>query len=78
MTDWMVISAEAEAKLDNALRELDKLKSFYDEVINLTVRHDVIESTNGNEYASVSPKNLAKALAAVDENWYERYKSGRV
>jgi hypothetical protein len=70
MTDWLVVSAETQAKLEDTQNELRKYKKFYQEVIRLTIDHDVIESINGNDYASISPRKMAEVLATIDENWF--------
>jgi hypothetical protein len=69
MTEWITVAAQYEAELDVARNKLHKLEAFFKEVSFLTANHDAIRATNGNVYASVSPKKLGESLAKVDENW---------
>lgn len=69
--DWLYKYSETQANLENAQSRLNKLETFYNEIIEMTINHDVVRSTNGNEYASVSPKRISEALVKVNPKWYE-------
>lgn len=66
---WMSFALSKEADLDIALRKLSKLETFFEEIKEMTLKHDVISCINGNDYASVSPNKIGKALAKVREDW---------
>lgn len=69
--DWLYKYSEAQANLENAQSRLSRLETFYNEIIEMTINHDVVRSIDGNEYASVSPKRISEALAKVTPRWYE-------
>ena len=69
---WMNKALAHEADLDVTRQKLHRLETFYKEVAKLTLRHDVIESTNGNEYASVAPSNLGPLLETIDSEWWRK------
>ena len=53
---------------------LQKLEAFYEAVIDLTINHDTLTSSqDGVEdyYAVVFPKKLGAALEKVDPEWYK-------
>jgi len=72
MTDWMVVASDTQARLEDLQTQHDRLRAFYDSVAALTLRHDVIECVDGNEYASVAPSRLGPLLETVDPEWYRK------
>lgn len=68
MSNFTVIS-------DEEAVELRKLRTFYKEVINLTLNHDVLypssEGPVDDGTAVVFPKKLDTVLSKVNPKWYE-------
>ena len=55
-------------------RRLVKLEAFYKAIIQLTVNHDTLESTDSGmseDYAVVFPNKLSKELEKIDPEWYK-------
>lgn len=74
MTDWMYQASSAQAEVENLRARMERLEILYREVSDLCLNHDVVECSNGNVYASVSPRKLGDALARVDKEWYDAKK----
>jgi len=72
MTDWLYEASHLQGQLESARSELSVLQEFFREVSRLTLRHDVIASVDGNEYASVSPAKLGKLLEEIDPCWIDK------
>lgn len=68
--DWLYKYSEVQAQLENAQSRLNKLETFYREIIELTVKHDAVNSIDGNQYASVSPSKISDALSKVNPTWW--------
>jgi len=73
-TYWLHKSLAHEADLDVTRTKLYRLEKFYQEVAQLTLKHDVIRAVDGNEYASVSPSKLGALLENIDAKWYDNVK----
>lgn len=70
MTDWLLQASSAQAELENLRARMERLEMLYLEVKELCIHHDVVKCTDGNVYASVSPRKLGDALSKVNEEWY--------
>lgn len=70
MTDWLLQASSAQAELENLRARMERLEIFYQEVKDMCLHHDVVKCTDGNVYASVSPRKLGDALTKVDAEWY--------
>ena len=66
---WLNQACSTQAKLDNANTEIEQLREFVKEVKSLTEKYDVIACTNGNRYASVSPKKIHDVIRKIDPEW---------
>ena len=68
MTDnyWLNQACNNAAELDNAYTKRAKFEIVIDEIKTLMQNHDVIACTNGNKYASVSPKKLSEILEKLN------------
>jgi ribosomal protein L22 len=66
---WLGQATEAAAQLDLARVRTQELEEAIEEIKKMTLNHDLIRSTNGNVYASVSPKKLGDVLAKLDPEW---------
>jgi len=68
MTDnyWLNQACSNAADLEKALNRVDKLETVIEEIKLLMQNHDVIACTNGNKYASVSPKKLNEVLEKLE------------
>lgn len=66
---WLSEACRAQSEIDALYTKLARYEDFFEEVVKLTVKHDVIACTNGNRYASVSPKKLGAELAKIKEDW---------
>jgi len=66
---WLVQATETAGQLDTARLRIQELEEAIDEIKRLTLNHDLIRSTNGNVYASVSPKKLGDILVQLDPDW---------
>lgn len=67
---WIGKALQYEADLDVTRQRLHKLEVFYKAVARLTLNHDVVNSTDGNEYASVAPSKLGPLLETIDPEWW--------
>jgi len=56
-------------------KELEILRIFYKEIIDLTMDHDVIEYDPGESSAVVYPSKIDKALSKVNPRWWQRPES---
>lgn len=76
MTDWLLQASSVQAELENLRARMERLEIFYQEVKDLCLHHDTIESKDSNAYASVNPQKLGDALSKVDNEWYDVVKTG--
>ena len=74
MTDWMYQASSAQAELETLRARMERLEMFYLEARELCLHHDVVRCTDGNVYASVSPRKLGDALTKVNPEWYDAKK----
>lgn len=56
--------------------KLKALEQLYDEVVELTIEHDIIYLDDGSTAAVVYLNNLAKALQKVDPFWWKPVPKG--
>jgi hypothetical protein len=66
---WLSEACNTQAKLDHAQTKIAQLEAFVNEIKSLTVTHDVIACTNGNRYASVSPKKIHDVIRKIEPDW---------
>ena len=55
-------------------QRLQKLEAFYKAIVDLTIHHDTLVSSDAGmeeDYAVVFPNKLGKELEKVDPKWYE-------
>ncbi len=70
MADHSGSIAHGKLTIPDATERLQRLESFFREVVWLTLHHHVDEW----DRACVPPRELAKALHTVDPLWYENWR----